>query len=338
MTHTITPKMMTSPTQKDFNVTFQFLYKCIDPAYRFQKSMENEIPPLLKQLRYPFEKNITKFQLGAVGGGNWHTFLGLLHWMMQLAKMMQAYANGVYDDACAEAGFDTAADRISLNFLCDAYKTWLESGDLEDPEDDEKEDEELVRTIIQPHIDVMSAAFANLNSNNLEQLQEAKEEEKDLQAQIDELGKDTPTLEKLSHQIKVAEDDRTKIEDYEAKLETKLEKYTSRAKLLEDEIKRVQEELKEAEEDRRTLQLAVDAQGMTIQDIDRMTSERKRLQSGVETAASRLEECKELVKSQEAATSGKLEALEDAVSKYNSLGYLVGIFPSDDRLRAVSTR
>ena len=71
--HTLTHKTLTSPTQKDFDKVFQFLYHQIDPAYRFQKSSDAEVPPLLKQMRYPFEKNISKSQLAAVGGNNWST-------------------------------------------------------------------------------------------------------------------------------------------------------------------------------------------------------------------------------------------------------------------------
>ena len=85
----LTNKSLSSPTQKEFNVMFQWLYKRIDPGYRFMKSMDAEIPPLLTQLHYPFEKSITKSQIAAVGGNNWHTFLGLLHWLMQLAQSIQ---------------------------------------------------------------------------------------------------------------------------------------------------------------------------------------------------------------------------------------------------------
>lgn len=86
MKHSLGQNTLRSPTQKDFNYIFQFLYHRIDPGYRFQKSMDAEVPPILKQLRYPFEKGITKSQIAAVGGQNWPTFLGMLHWLMQLAQ------------------------------------------------------------------------------------------------------------------------------------------------------------------------------------------------------------------------------------------------------------
>ncbi|KAK4910902.1 hypothetical protein LTR28_014099, partial [Elasticomyces elasticus] len=317
MKHSLTHKTMTSPTQKDFNLMFQFLYHCIDPSYRFQKNIDAEVPPLLKQLRYPFEKNISKSQLAAVGGNNWSTFLGLLHWMMQLAKMMEQYALGTYDDACIEAGIDVSGDRIQFQFLSDAYKEWLSV------EDDDEANER-----IRPHIDAMAARFAAANGQNLEQVKMLEAESRSLQDQIDALSKSAPKLAKLDEQNKILEEDRVKFENYNKSMEAKVEKYTTRARLLEEEIAKVEQELAEAEEERRALQDSVDRQGITIQDIDRMNTERERLQKGVETTSVRLEESKQRVASKEADTALKLEDLEIAVAEFNRLGYQIGMIPS----------
>lgn len=322
MKHTLTHKSMSSPTQKDFNMSFQFLYHCIDPAYRFQKNIDAEVPPLLKQMRYPFEKNISKAQLAAVGGSNWPQFLGLLHWMMQLAKMMEHYSIGTYDDACAEAGYDTAADRITFEFLSDAYRTWLSV-------EDDEEDEEEAQKLIQPHVDAMAAKFEQANQHNLEQVKLLEAESKALQDQIEELSKSAPRLAKLDETIKVLEEDQAKFESYNDSLGTKVEKYEHRTKVLGEEIARIEQELADAEEDRKNLQDMVDQQGITIQDIDRMNTERKRLQAGVETTAIRLDECREVVHGKEAEAGQRLAELEEAVSKYNSLGYQIGIIPSE---------
>ena len=117
---------MVSPTQKDFEAIFQWLYRRIDPAYRFMKNIDVEGPFVLKQLHYPYANSFSKSQWGAVGGQNWSTFLGMLHWIMQLAQMMDRYDTGEYDDACAEAGVDVSGDRIIFRFLSGAYRAWLE--------------------------------------------------------------------------------------------------------------------------------------------------------------------------------------------------------------------
>jgi kinetochore protein NDC80 len=63
-------------------------------------------------------------------------------------------------------------------------------------------------------------------------------------------------------------------------------------------------------------------------DIDRMTSERERLQKGIESTSQRLEEAKKKVTEKEGEASRKLEELERMVDKYNSLGYQIGLIPS----------
>jgi kinetochore protein NDC80 len=59
MKYSLKQDIVKSPTQKDFNMMFQWLYHRIDPSYRFQKNIDQEVPPILTQLRYPYHKSIT---------------------------------------------------------------------------------------------------------------------------------------------------------------------------------------------------------------------------------------------------------------------------------------
>lgn len=319
--HTLQPQSMTSPSGKDFEKMFQFVYHCIDPAYRFRDKMENEVLAVLKQLRYPFDRSITKSQISAVGGNNWPTFLACLHWMMQLAKMMESYSTGAYDDACVEAGYDVSADRITFQFLSDAYKEWLSI------EDDDDDDEEAKRRI-QPHVDAMAAKFDQANQANLEQVKMLEAESKALQEQIDELGKSQPKLAKLEETIKVLEEDRVKFENYNQSMEGKIEKYHHRAELLQQEIEKCEQEMREAEEDRDEIQRRVDEQGLSVAKIDQMNNDRERLQKGAETTVVRLEEAKDRMSKKEAETSSRLEDLESAVHNFNALAYHNGVIPA----------
>ena len=318
MKHSLTQKSMTSPTQKDFNFMFQWLYRRIDPAYKFQKSIEAEVPGLLKQMRYPFEKSIMKSQISAVGGNNWSTFLGLLHWMMQLAKMMERYSMGAYDEACAEAGFDATSDRIIFQFLTDAYRDWLSV------EDDDDDGERLIK----PHLEAMATKFEEANAHHLEHTKLLEAEHKALQDQIDELEKSAPRVAKLEEQIKSLEEDRGKFEQYNSRMEEKVERGQKKISIIEEEIERIEGELKEAEREKAELQEMVDQQGITVQDIDRMNSERERLQKGLESTGVRLEESRSRVKEKEEVASGLLDELERLVERYDSLAYQIGLVPS----------
>ena len=318
MKHSLSQKSMTSPTQKDFNCMFQWLYRRIDPAYKFQKSIEAEVPGLLKQLRYPFEKSIMKSQISAVGGNNWSTFLGLLHWMMQLAKMMERYGMGAYDDACVEAGFDVTSDRIIFQFLTDAYRDWLSV------EDDDDDGERLIK----PHLEAMAAKFEEANAHHFEHTKLLEAEHKALQEQIDELEKSAPRVARLDEQIKSLEEDRGKFEQYNGRMEEKVERGQKKIAIIEEEIERVEAELKEVEREKAELQEVVDRQGITVQDIDRMNAERERLQKGLEGTGVRLEEARGRVREKEEVAGRLLDELERLVERYNSLAYQIGIVPS----------
>jgi kinetochore protein NDC80 len=320
MKHMLSQNTVKSPTQKDFNFMFQWLYHRFDPSYRFMKNIDQEVPPILKQLRYPFEKSITKSQIAAVGGQNWSTFLGLLHWMMQLAQMLDGYGTNQYDDACAEAGVDVSGDRIIFDFLSGAYRDWL----LMD-EDAEEGDQDRV---FAPHIEAMAKAFETSNSKYQDEMQILEGEHERLRRAIEEVEKNSPDVGRLDSFFKTMEEDRVKFEGYDEKMVQKCERYESRIQFLQEEIDKALAELKEADEERNNLQKSVDEQGISMQDIDRMTTERERLQKGIESTTLRLEEAKKKVAEKETEATRKLDELEQMVDKYNTLGYQNSLIPS----------
>ena len=320
MKRSLNQKSMTSPTQKDFEAIFQWLYRRIDPAYRFMKSIDFEGPAILKQLRYPFENKVSKSQWAAVGGQNWSSFLGMLQWMMQLAQMMDQYEAGEYDDACAEVGVDVSGDRVIFRFLSGAYRDWLQ---VDEGLDEEEGDQMLI-----PHIEAMAAEFEKGNKKYAEEMKILEAENAVLKQQIAAAEAGAPDLAKLEKHFKILEDDKRKFEEYNTNVEGKVEKYEQRNKFLLEEIKRTENELRDAEQEKTNLQDSVDSQGITVQDIDRMNTERERLQKGLETTTAKLEEVRKKAAEKEADANHSLEELERVVDKYNSLCYQIALIPS----------
>ncbi|OXV06125.1 hypothetical protein Egran_06109 [Elaphomyces granulatus] len=320
MKHSLNQNTLKSPTQKDFNYIFQWLYHRIDPGYKFQKSIETEVPPILKQLRYPFEKSITKSQIAAVGGQNWSTFLGMLHWMMQLAQMLDRFYVGEFDYACSEAGVDVSGDRIIFRFLTSAYHDWLQGG--------EDEEDEVAEKRLVPHTDAMAVEFERSNEKYVHEMEVLEAENRALRDQIEELEKNAPDIAKLDKHFRILEDDKRKFEDYNQNVQGKIDKYENRIRFLDEELKKTEAELQTAETERSGLQTSVDKQGFTIQDIDRMTTERERLQRSLEDTMGRLEEAHARVMEKEAEASRKLEDLEQIIKAYNTLGYQTSLIPS----------
>lgn len=321
MKHVLSQNVIKSPTQKDFNYMFQWLYHRIDPSYRFLKNIDQEVPPLLKQLRYPYEKSITKSQIAAVGGQNWSMFLGVLHWMMQLAQMLDAYATNRYEYACLEAGVDVTGDHIIFDFLGTAYDDWLNM-----PEDSSEED---AKQTLAPHVQQMAMQFERANSKFDQDLQSLEAENARLLQEIEDLEKMTPDPALLDNHHHIMEEDRFKFEEYNTMAVQRTEKYESRIQVLQEELEKTMQELQEADEERRGLQKEVDDQGIGMADIDRMTSERERLQKGIESASQRLDEVKKKVADKEVEASRKLDELERYVDRYNTLAYQIGLIPAN---------
>lgn len=320
MGYILSPNVMKSPTQKDFNFMFQFLYHRIDPNHKFLKNIDQEVPPILKQLRYPFERSITKSQLAAVGGQNWSTFLGLLYWMMQLSQMLDGYVDNKYMDACMEAGVDVSGDHIIFSFLSTAYKDWLAM-------DEDMSDDDAAR-VLAPHVEDMGKAFERSNAKYVSELEMLEAENARLQKEIEELEKSTPDPAVLDDHFKIMEEDKVKFEEYNTLALQRSEKYENRVETLQQELEKIDEELREADQERRSLQKAVDAQGISMQDIDRMNSDRERLQKGLDSAAQRLDEVKKRVSERESDASAKLEELERLVDNYNTLAYQIAVIPA----------
>ncbi|KAK1672923.1 HEC/Ndc80p family protein [Colletotrichum godetiae] len=321
MKHTLSQNIIKSPTQKDFNFMFQWLYRRIDPSHKFQKNIDQEVPPILKQLRYPYERSITKSQIAAVGGQNWSTFLGLLHWMMQLAQMLDGYACSRYDDACLESGLDVTGDRIIFDFLSKAYRDWLAM--------DEDADDDDANRALAPHIERMAAAFEQSNSKYTSELEMLEAENSRLLQEIEDLEKSTPDPAVLDNHFRIMEEDKIKFEEYNALAMQRSDKYETRINVLHEELDKLNEELREVEDERRGLQKAVDDLGISMQDIDRMTAERERLQKGIESASQRLEDVKKKVADKEMEASRKLDELERMVDRYNTLAYQIALIPAN---------
>lgn len=313
-----------SPTQKDFDYMFQWLYHRIDPAYRFQKNIATEVPPILKQLRYPYEKSITKSQLTAVGGLNsWPIFLGMLHWIMQLAQMLERFERGDFDDACAQAGVDVTGDRIIFKFLSGAYKDFLSSTATDDAEEGEQE----LQQLLEPHIAAMAAEFDQGNKAYAEDLKMFEAENSALLQKIEEAESSAPDTAKLDNQHKILKEDITKFAEWVPHGEKKSQKLETQNTNLRKDIEHWDQERTNAEEEMKGLHEAVDKQGISIEDIDRMNGERDRLQKGLEAAKLKLEEARRKVAEKEAEAGSKLAELEGVVDEYNSLCYRVGLLP-----------
>jgi len=313
MKYQLPPNALQSPTQKDFYHIFQWLYKRLDPNYEFTSPKpETEVMPQLANLRYPYSSTITKTQLTAVGSGNtWPTLLGMLHWMMELSQVTDHYRNGDFDAAAEEEGLGIASEKIVFRYMSKCYNAWLAEND--DHEEFERE---------------MQDAFEERDAVFLDDLHELEVENAARKKELEELNESHQPLQKLEEEKAVLEGDAKKFERYISVMDDKIQRYTENIEKIKKEIAIAQADLEKTEKHKATLQAQVDAQGLTPQDIDRMNTEREKLNQGLAQVSTKLLEAQDKLSAQEARAQSKLEELDRAVSRYNTLAYQIGITPS----------
>ena len=82
----ITIKQLQNPNTKEYLMVFTTLMRMIDPLYELAGKIEEEIPPLLKSLGYPY--TVSKNSLLAVGAPNsWPSLLASLSWLVDSIKV-----------------------------------------------------------------------------------------------------------------------------------------------------------------------------------------------------------------------------------------------------------
>lgn len=314
MKHSLTNKSLVSPTQRDFQTIFQWLYQRLDPLYRFTK-VENEVLPLLKVLRYPYPHTITKSQLSAVGSQNaWPQFLGMLHWMMELAQITDHVISGEYDDVADELGIDISTQRIAFRYTTRCYNAWIM--EIDDHSEFEAE---------------MAQAFESRNVGVEEQLSLLEAENAELKRELEELELAGKPLEKQLESQKTLQSDISKFDVYIKASAQRMAKLKDVVVKIRAELEKANQKNSDLQEQKHNLQAQVDAQGLSPADIDRMNSDREKLNTQLSSIGQKLFEAATTLADRESKAQSHLEALERAVSRYKALAYKIGISPATAR-------
>ncbi|KAF3918870.1 hypothetical protein ABW20_dc0103082 [Dactylellina cionopaga] len=310
--YNLSPKALSSPMQKDFVMIFQWLYHRIDPDFKFSmKGLETEAIPLLKAIKYPYHGNISKAQLIAVGSANnWPTYLGLLHWMMQLAQALDNFEVGHYDDAIEQQNLDLGTAKVGYRYLSQCYETWLND------EDD-----------FTPFREEMIHEFEAKSAQDQESLVVLQADYDELVKAISELEDESgkSPLDRLKNEGETLRNDQEKFRKYIEHQREKTTQFKTVIAALREECETVKGEVERLDAEKGELQQAVDKQGLSTGDIDRMNTEREKLIKSLEATEAKLEEASAVAANKEADALKKLELLEHAVKRYNELGYKIGV-------------
>jgi kinetochore protein NDC80 len=302
MKHPLTAKTLRNPTQKDFVMIFQFLYKKVDPGYRFTKSIEHEVYYVLRNIKYPYLDSINKSQISAVGGQNWPVFLGILHWLVGLVeKVVQMTAVDQYPDDFEGAETDELElERIFVNYIVKSYNAFLNN--IDD---------------YSVFYDEMKTDYETYTKDMVEQTEEVEKENDDLRKSYQKLLVESESLDAVEKKFEALESDLFKFKAYIESMESRKLKWNTVLEQIKIEMTKSEAELARTEEEKSQIQKQISDQGLTPKDIDRMNSERDRVSKAIDAVNLRLNEISKIVHAKEIEAQHSYEDLANNVKEYN---------------------
>lgn len=313
MRHPLGVKALKNPTQKDFVVIFQFLYKKVDPGYRFTKSIEHEVYYVLKNIKYPYLESINKSQISAVGGQNWPVFLGMLHWLVQLILKVEEISAMDFSEDDIPEEMDDGTDkneleleRIFISYITKSYNAFLNN--VDDYTDFYNE---------------MKLEYDNYTQDIVRQTKELSDENINLREKYQKLAIEAESLNAVEKKSQALESDLFKFKAYIESMENRKLKWGNILEQIKQEMENSEAELVRTEEDKRTIQEQISAQGLTPKDIDRMNNERDRVSKSIDAVNLRLNEISKIVHSKELEAQQAYEELSNTLKEYNFSIYTI---------------
>lgn len=319
--HPISQKILTAPSAKDFQNIFKFLYAQLDAGYDFGKKFEEEVPIVMKGLRYPFAGDISKSQLYAVGSMHaWPGLLAMLGWMVDLincSDMLNAQyevegASGEESNGISSQGSSNVSEKIFFDYLCKSYKLFLAGSDNFDP-----------------LISELGASFDSRNETTFHEVESLGRRVAELEAEYQSLITEEPALSRAQREHAIYTGDIEKFQKFISHLKVKRTKFDEAIRSTEEDIERCEKDLEESEIIRASLQAQVDAQDICPEDIDRMNADKEQLLKSLESLNQAKEEASRVFWERELLVQKKLDAVEKYVQEYNYAGEQLAIIPKE---------
>ncbi|AET39107.1 kinetochore-associated Ndc80 complex subunit NDC80 Ecym_4024 [Eremothecium cymbalariae DBVPG len=337
--HSISLKSLKQPTQKDFIYIFRWLYQRLDPGYAFKRSLESEVYSILKTIHYPYLDTINKSQISAVGGSNWHKFLGMLHWLVNtnkrldscLQKLDESKTTQVTQDITVlnqpvstldeqdekHEQYELMVERLFIDYISKCYKSFI---NMEDDFSPFKEE-----------LEIGFDRFVHIIQTDIENM---VRHEKILKQDCEASEARCEALRLARHKKKALESDLTKFQSYINAMKHKAGDWPRKLRQMETDIKQKKQLIKET-------QLEIDdlRKKLTPQDlekIDEMNEQRDLLSKSLDSVNSKLDTLTGSVKSQKVNVESSYKVFLDTLEKYkmsingfvlarNSLGHKINI-------------
>lgn len=308
---TITEKDLKPPSLKVFQYIFKFLYAQLDPEYEFSAKFEEDVPAILRGLRYPFSEQILKSSLMSVNSHHaWPILLAMLNWMVELILCCDQIATDYDLMSDPSVVGEPHPERIFFDYLRRAYDQFMSKP--EDEPDDDSMDAELMEN------------FDRKNEIVLRDIMELTSTNKILMDELNQLESNEPPLVVLQREQNTLKSDKERFKQWMTVVEGKTDKLKNIIMGLQGDLNQMETEINKLSAERNSCQQIVDSQGISPEDVDRMTAEQEQLKRGLELASQKMAEVSQSLWDKEIEIQKKMDLLEKYVHEYNSYIYMIG--------------
>jgi len=264
--------------------------------------MEDEVPSIMRRLRYPVEVNRSKLQ--AISGPNtWPQLLAVLDWLCVLVRINDEYVEpicacqlGLHDPENPERD---DGDHHLLRTLHENYLQYLSGRD-------DKSDEERLRQIYEERISALRGEIDRLRDHH-EGMEQRLQEFRAEREHLVELQKAPAQLEVEAERLRVA------LQSAEMRVQ-RAEEETGRCEA-EDGLR--QKEVEDLQAQAAKLTEQVDSQAYSKQDIERLKWERQHLRQVLKDVKADGEKAEQDVWELNMQESRRAEAIERLVRQVN---------------------
>jgi len=298
--HHISPKIIQSPTRKDFECIFQYLYHMMDPNFEFSAKFEDDVILIFKKLRYPFE--VKKSALFAVGSPQyWPSLLAALSWLVELIKYdLESRNSEPVDFSAAEDLEGQDGERLTYQYLQTAYRDFL-SG----------KDEQSVEEFFGPF-------YVEKERCLVDEVGKLQEEATHLEARLAVLqDSDTPLLQATKRKEEFAADV-DKFAAYISQLEERLTYFTDLHTEHENELASKAAELNTLEEDKKGLLEQISTQPISATEVQEMSMKRDAVGEQLRQVQSQMAQVNEQIIQGERSGAHTVEEISAAAFQFST--------------------
>ncbi|KIJ44151.1 hypothetical protein M422DRAFT_208441 [Sphaerobolus stellatus SS14] len=306
-----TMKMLQSPTSKEYQAVFRWLFEILDPCYvlcKGGKTFEDEIIPTLKYHRYPAADAIKPSWFKAIASMHaWPSMLAVLHWMTLLCIVKTSYAGSddptVQNKALIPEVFgEEHNNTLAFEYYVEAYYAFLQGSD-----DFTEQDQEL------------EERYARRNQAIFEERDQLQEELRQLQKEYDQATAAPAPITRLKADNANLKRDQMKFTSVNAHHRGKSEKYREAVKTLQSEIGALETNLQKLHNENEDLARKVKEQNLSPQEVTRMNTEHDTLQRTLIEMRRKVAETQHAYHNLEVALANRLSDVEHAVDDYMKL-------------------